>query len=272
MKTEEVGLTKLAEMIYNYCGIDYRKDISALESKIKDRLNALGVSAWEYCGYLKIEPNEWDALVELITVNETYFFREENALEEFQKEVLPQYVKRTPENPLLIWSAACSTGEEPYTLGMLVEQSGLFSRGAVKIIATDINKKALHKAKSGLYKKKSMSFRRMPPEFYDRFFIEFGDYYKVKESIMEMVEFKHMNLLDDKMREKMGKVDIIFCRNVLIYFDDAAIKKIIDAFYNILNPGGYLFLGHAESITHLKTGFKAIYTPSTFYYKKGEKI
>ncbi|MCM8901522.1 protein-glutamate O-methyltransferase CheR [Caldicoprobacter algeriensis] len=259
-------------MIYSYCGIDYRRDISALGSKIKERLNALGLSSWEYCGYLKVEPNEWDALIELITVNETYFFREENSLEEFQKVILPQYVGHTPQNPLLIWSAACSTGEEPYTIGILVQQSGLFSRGAVKIIATDINKKALYKARSGLYKKKSLSFRRMPPEFYDKFFIEFENYYKVKESIMEMVEFKHMNLLDDKLREKMGKVDIIFCRNVLIYFDDVAIKKIIDAFYDILNPGGYLFLGHAESIIHLKTGFKVIYTPSTFYYRKGEKV
>lgn len=259
-------------MIYNYCGIDYRKDISALRSKIKERLNALGLSSWEYCGYLKVEPNEWDALIELITVNETYFFREENSLEEFQKVILPQYVGRTSQNPLLIWSAACSTGEEPYTIGILVEQSGLFNRGAVKIIATDINKKALHKAKSGLYKKKSLSFRRMPLELCDKFFVGYGEYYKVKDSIMEMVEFRHINLLDNKLKEKMGKVDIIFCRNVLIYFDDAAIKKIIDAFYDILNSGGYLFLGHAESITHLKTGFKVIYTPSTFYYKKGEKI
>lgn len=271
MKTDKIGFTILADMIYDYCGIDYRKDPISLQFKITSNLKELGLSPWEYCGYLKMEPKEWDKLIELITVNETYFFREENLLNEFQQIVLPQFTDRTPENPLRIWSAACSTGEEPYTIGMLVEESNLFKPGTVHIIATDINKKVLTKAKSGMYKNKSLSFRRMPEGAYNKFFVELEDNYKVKDSIMKMVNFRYMNLLGNDIRDHIEKVDIIFCRNVLIYFDMDAIKKIISTFYNTLNPGGYLFLGHAETITGMHTGFETILTSSVYYYRKGGK-
>lgn len=271
MTSDRIALIELADMIYDYCGFDYRKNLSLLKSKIVERLMELGLSFWEYCGYLKMESKEWDVLIELITVNETYFFREENLLEEFQKIILPQYADRTPENPLRIWSAACSTGEEPYTIGMLVEESSLFKPGAVQIIATDINKKVLNKAKRGLYKKKSLSFRRMPVGAYDKFFIELEEDYEVKDSIKEMVDFRYINLLDNNIIDKIEKSDIIFCRNVLIYFDTNAIQKIVNAFYDILKPGGYLLLGHAETITGMHTGFETIHTPSVYYYKKGEK-
>ncbi len=269
MIADEFALMELAGIIYDYCGIDYRKNLLSLKSKIKERLNVLGLSPWEYCGYLRMEPKEWDVLIELITVNETYFFREENILEEFRKAILPKYTECTPENPLRIWSAACSTGEEPYTIGMLVEDSGLFRPGTVKIIATDINKKALNKAKSGLYKKNSLSFRRTPDWAYSKFFVELGEDYRVKDSIIEMVDFRHVNLLDNDIINKIEKSDIVFCRNVLIYFDNNAIRKIVNAIYDILKPGGYLFLGHAETITGLHTGFEVIYTPSVYYYRKG---
>ncbi|EGD52004.1 MCP methyltransferase, CheR-type [Thermoanaerobacter ethanolicus JW 200] len=271
MFADTIGISQLAELINSYCGIDYKKDLPALQSKVSRRLKELGLSYWEYCGYLNMEPNEWDTLIELITVNETYFFREENFLEEFRKVILPQYVGRTSQNPLRIWSAACSTGEEPYTIGMLVEESGLFQPGEVQIIASDINKKVLEKAKSGVYKKKSFSFRRMPEGAYEKFFIELDDAYKVKDSIRNMVDFRYINLLDNDVADQIGKVDIIICKNVLIYFDNNTIKKVINTFYDILKMGGYLFLGHAETITGMNSGFEAIYTPSIFYYKKGGK-
>lgn len=271
MEADKIGFAILADMIYHYCGIDYRKDPLSLQSKLSFKLKELGLSPWEYCGYLRMEPKEWENLIELITVNETYFFREENLLNEFQKNILPQFTGRTSENVLRIWSAACSTGEEPYTIGMLVKESGLFEPGAVQIIATDINKKVLNKAKKGIYKKQSLSFRRMPIDAYNKFFSEQGENYKVKSSVREMVNFKYINLLDDNIKNEIKKVDIIFCRNVLIYFDMDAIKKLIDAFYDILNPGGYLLLGHAETITGLHTGFQTIHTSSAYYYRKGGK-
>ncbi|HOM03010.1 MAG TPA: protein-glutamate O-methyltransferase CheR [Acetivibrio sp.] len=265
------GLVQLAELIYEYCGIDFFKNLSSLESKISERLKELGLSCWEYGGYLRVEPKEWDTLVDLITVNETYFFREESLLEEFRRVILPQYKDRTPDNPLRIWSSACSTGEEPYTLAILCEETGLFEAGAVEIIASDIDRKVLEKARRGLYNKKSFSFRTMPKEILDKHFISFGDEYKVKDSIRSMIDFRCLNLLDKNIPEQVGEVDIVFCRNVLIYFDTKAIKKVINSLYKVLRGGGYLLLGHAETITGMNTGFETIYAPSTFYYRKGEK-
>lgn len=263
-------MIQLAELIYEYCGIDFLKNLSSLENKISERLKELGLTCWEYGGYLRVEPKEWDTLIELITVNETYFFREENLMEEFQKVILPQYKDRTPNNPLRIWCCACSSGEEPYTLAILSEETGLFEAGAVKIIASDINKKVLEKAKRGGYNKKSFSFRTMPKEILDKYFISFEEEYKVKDSIRNMVDFRCLNLLDDNITERIGKVDIILCRNVLIYFDKKTINKVIGTLYSALTTGGYLLLGHAETITGMDTGFETIYAPSTFYYRKGE--
>lgn len=152
---------------------------------------------------------------------------------------------------------------------MLVEESRLFKFGTAKIIATDINKKVLNRAKNGIYKKESLSFRRMPKEAYEKFFISLEGNYKVKDSIRNMIDFRYINLMDNDIKSKIEKVDIIFCRNVLIYFDAVAIQKIINVFYEVLNPGGYLFLGHAETITGMHTGFETIFTPSVYYYRKG---
>jgi len=265
------GLIQLAELIYERSGIDFFKNLSSLEAKISERLKELGLSCWEYGGYLRVEPKEWDRLIELITVNETYFFREENLLKEFQKVILPQYKDRTPDNPLRIWCSACSSGEEPYTLAILIEETGMFEAGSIEIIASDINKKVLEKAKQGLYNKKSFSFRTMPKEILDKYFISLDEEYKVRDSIRLMVDFRYLNLLDENIEEKVGKVDIIFCRNVLIYFDTKAINKVINSLYNVLKAEGYLLLGHAETITGMNTGFETIYAPSTFYYRKGEK-
>lgn len=264
------GLIQLADIIYEKCGIDFSKNLSSLEYKISERLKGLGISCWEYGGYLRVEPKEWDILIELITVNETYFFREENLLEEFQKVILPKYKDRTPDNPLRIWCAACSSGEEPYTLGMLIEETKLFQAGAVKIIASDINKKVLKKAKNALYNKKSFSFRKMPQGAIKKYFVELEEEYKVKDSIRSMVDFRNMNLLGGNIWNKIESCDVILCRNVFIYFDDKAIQQVVDSFYSIVNAGGYLFLGHSESLTQYKHEFEAIYTDNTFYYKKGE--
>lgn len=265
-----MALQHLAEYIYEFCGIDYLKNLSSLESKISGRIGELNLSLWEYCGYVKIEEKEKDILVELITVNETYFFREENLLNELQTKIFPQYKDRPSYNPLRIWCAACSSGEEPYTLAMLIKETNLFREGSVEIIASDINKKVLEKAQNGLYNKKSLSFRKMPEGMLEKYFDELEEEYKVKDEVRELVKFKHLNMFNKNIVNEIGNVDIILCRNVLIYFDLESIKKVAASFYEIVNQMGYLFLGHAETILSINPGFETIYTPSIFYYKKGE--
>ncbi|QGG48614.1 CheR family methyltransferase [Heliorestis convoluta] len=267
---DQIGLAHLSKMIYEHCGIDYRKQEATLSSKIASRLRELGLTSSEYATYLKTKDTEWDKLIELITVNETYFFREDKVLEEFQK-LLLQYQNRSVHQPLRIWSAACSSGEEPYTLAMLIKEKALFPPGAVQIIASDINPKILQKAKSGLYHKKSLSFRKMPDTMLRKYFLPQEEEYQIINEVKEMIEFRRLNLFDPYLVGKMEKIDILFCRNVLIYFDGKAIQKIVNSFADIMKPGGYLFLGHAETITGTSRAFETIYQSSVFYYRrKGE--
>ncbi|NOV80111.1 chemotaxis methyl-accepting protein methylase [Clostridium saccharobutylicum] len=128
----------------------------------------------------------------------------------------------------------------------------------------------MDKAEKGMYNSKSLSFRKMPYGMLDKYFDLIGDDYKVKDEIREIVKFKNLNMFDNNIEHKIGMADIILCRNVLIYFDTEFIKKAALSFYNILNENGYLFLGHAETVTSVNPGFDTIYTPSIFYYKKGE--
>ncbi len=261
-----MALRQLGQLIYDHCGLNYLQNLSSLESKIAKRTNELGMSIWEYTRHLEQNPAEWDIAVELLTINETYFCREENQLEVFQSMILPQL---TSKNPIRIWSAACSTGEEPYTLAMMVAETGFIPLDAVEILATDINKKVLQTAQQGWYAKRSLSFRRMPEHLLNKYFVERDEGYQVIDSIRSRVQFRSFNLLDLDDMEKLGEFDVIFCRNVLIYFDRIAIQKVVSRFFDRLAPEGALFLGHAESITGMNTGFETVHTEKSFYYRKG---
>jgi chemotaxis protein methyltransferase CheR len=265
---QDNGLLKLSQMIYDYCGLRYTDRLDILNDKLSKRLNELGLTPWEYCSYLKPTSQEWDVLVEILTINETYFYREENQLNECSKAILPQLKEKNQGRPLRIWSAACSTGEEPYTLAMLIHESGDFLPGAVKIIATDINKKVLEKAEKGWYHQGSFAFRRIPENLLKKYFLHENNGYQVQPSIQKMVQFESLNLLDESKMNGIGEVDVVFCRNVLIYFDQETTKRILRSLYRLLTPGGYLFLGHAESITDATLGFKKVDSDKTFYYRK----
>lgn len=261
MNEQSFALKYLAQIVYDYCGLNFRENLSSLQSKISNRLMELDLSVWRYSKYLEEVANEWDVLIELLTINETYFFREEQQLLEYRK------IISSLNRPIKVWSAACSTGEEPYTLAMLATDLG----ANVDIIATDINTHVLDHAKKAQYKKKSLSFRRTTELDLNDYFDETNDFYCVKELIKNKVSFGKLNLLNDQDVRSIGMVDIIFCRNVLIYFDKYKIEQTIHALYNQLRPDGYLFLGHSESIRDIAVNLKTIQTPSTFYYQKARR-
>jgi chemotaxis protein methyltransferase CheR len=265
---KDKGLEKLTQIIYDFCGLCYSDRLSILNEKISRRVGELGFSYSEYCGYLDVQPLEWDVLIELLTINETYFYREENQLNECCSYVLPLLRAQVRDRPLRIWSAACSTGEEPYTLAMLIQDSGLFPPGSVEIIATDINKKVLQKAEKGWYHNGSFAFRRIPKNLLGKFFSEEAGGYQIKALIKKMVKFQHLNLLNEDKIAQIGVVDVIFCRNVLIYFDQETTRRVIRSLHKNLATGGYLFLGHAESVTDMTLGFKKVDSDMTFYYRK----
>ncbi len=265
---QDIGLVRLSQIIYDYCGLSYADRIPNLVQKIGKRVDELGLSYQEYCDYLKKSILEWDIIVELLTINETYFYREENQLIECCSIVLPKLREKIGDRPLRIWSAACSTGEEPYTLAMMIQESGKFLPGTIEIIATDINKKVLQKAETGWYHSGSFAFRRIPEKLLKKYFLNEDDGYQINPSIRKMVQFQQLNLLNNFQLGLIGKVDVIFCRNVLIYFDQVTTKQVIRNLHQNLAPGGYLFLGHAESITDMNLGFKKVDSDKTFYYRK----
>ncbi|WP_147535387.1 CheR family methyltransferase [Bacillus marasmi] len=264
---EDKGLQTLSQLIKDYCGLRYADRLSTLKEKISEHVSRLGLSYWEYCRYLEETPGEWDALVDLLTINETYFYREENQLNHCCYDILPT-MKKYIHRPLRIWCAACSTGEEPYTIAMLLHETGLFLPGAVEIIATDIDKKVLEKAQKGWYNKAAFSFRRIPAHLLEKYFSDVDGGYQINYSIKRMVKFKQLNLLDQKKAAEIGEVDVIFCRNVLIYFDHDTTTQVINSLTQNLIHGGYLFLGHAESITEGNLGMNKINSDKSIYYRK----
>jgi chemotaxis protein methyltransferase CheR len=261
---QDPSLWRLASLIYERCGIDYRDNMFSFAVKAGTRMKALGMTCYQYLGYVEHQPDEWDALIEAITINETYFFREEQQLEELVRVVLPALEGR---EEIRIWSAACSTGEEPYTLAMTILESGLVPLSRVHIYATDINRKVLQIAEQGFYPKHSMCFRRTPEPMKQRYFDAVPGGYRIKEEIRERVHFLQWNLIQDAA-DVLPVMDIIFCRNVLIYFDAQTIQEVISNLSGRLADGGYLFLGHAETITGMTNEFQTINAPATFYYRK----
>lgn len=224
-----------------------------------DALNVETVS--EYIRILRFsDPNnsEFQKLTDLLTINETYFFRDFPQLQAFGEHCLPEVAAKKAaagDRTLRIWSAGCSTGEEPYTLALiLLEMLDDAEKWKIFISAGDIDLTALEKAGKGLYGTRSL--RDVPPEYLHRYFHETeGEFYNISEKIKKMVEFEHINLSEkEEIRKKRG-FDFIFCRNVLIYFDDMSRKRLVDQFYVALNPGGYIFLGSSESIGRISTAF-----------------
>jgi chemotaxis protein methyltransferase CheR len=210
---------------------------------------------------------ELTSIVDILTVNETYFFREKNQLRTFSEELLPELLETKKDTKKLrIWSAGCSTGEEPYTIAMLILETGSFHDWTIEILGSDINQRVLHVARSGVYRKNS--FRATDQFFINRYFIEQNGLFKIADNVKQYVNFNLLNLLDPYKVKLVGKMDVIFCRNVLIYFDLLSRKKVIDSFSERLSEGGYLLLGHAESLMNISTAFTLKHFQYDMLYQK----
>jgi chemotaxis protein methyltransferase CheR len=203
-------------------------------------------------------------LASVLSNNETYFFRERAQLEVLASDVLGEALKSG--GGLRVWSSACSTGEEPYTIAMMLMETKRITPASVTIRATDLSPRALDKAKTAYYRE--LSFRATPPEVVQKYFRPFEDGFFISDEIKRLVEFSRLNLLDERSVAGMGLNDAIFCRNVLIYFDKPTQKRVVEAFARALRPGGYLFLGHAESIMRLTELYEPAITPKAIYYRR----
>jgi len=209
-------------------------------------------------------------MISHLTNNETYFFREAPQLQVFADPILKALKERKAaagERTLRVLSAGCSTGEEVHTLAMIIHDSGQFFWGwDVQVFGMDVDAAALEKARRGLYFHNS--FRSLNPALMDRHFVGEGTGAQVREAIRRLVRLRQGNLLDPASYEGLRPLDAVFCRNVLIYFSDAAILKVVRLFHEALAPGGYLFLGHAESLSRITDLFTPIRFQGAIVYQK----
>jgi chemotaxis protein methyltransferase CheR len=274
MSDEEFLL--LRDCVYSHCGIFFDNDSKyLLEKRLARRLTALNLPSFrDYYHYLKYnrkKDQELMDIMDILTTNETYFFRESFQLKAFTEEVIPELIRRksaTGNRSLRIWSAGCSTGEEAYTIAMLLHGTMDLRGWKIEIIGTDISQRVLQHARRAVYGKSA--FRATDEKYVKRFFIEQDDGLKVCDEIRDLVTISHLNLFDVNRMVMLGKMDLIFCRNVIIYFDLAAKKRVIESFFTTLYEGGYLLLGHSESLMNVTTQFTLRHFKNDMIYQKPE--
>lgn len=272
MSDEEFRL--LRDFIYKHCGLNFSEQSKyLLEKRLNKRLQQHALKNFkDYYYLLRYSPQKDQELTEaidLLTTNETYFFREDFQLRTFVNEILPELRARkekAKDRRLRIWSAGCSSGEEPYTLAMLLHDQPGLSDWQVEIVGTDISQRVLQMARKGVYG--SASFRCTDSSYLKRFFSEIDGKYKIDDRIKRMVTVSHLNLLDTSRVAMLGMMDVVFCRNVIIYFDQQAKKRVVDSFYQRLHPEGFLLLGHSESLMNLSTSYTLRHFTDDMVYQK----
>ncbi len=277
LKLSDAKFLEIRDLIYERSGIFFPEGkLYLVESRLGRRVKELGMTSFEeYVMYLKGMINKNDELKKiynLITINETYFFRYGKQLDAFIQKLLPEVIKKKEaegKKTLKIWSSASSSGEELYTIAMLLkENQGIKLKGwKIELIGTDISQKILDDAKNAVYGKNS--FRGSMNEYYKSKYFELKDgKYAVKNPLKDNISFEYLNLNEIRSIRKMRGIDFLFCRNVLIYFDLAMKKKVVRSFYDVINHGGHLFLGEAESLHGISSAFKVVHFPGAFVYWK----
>lgn len=239
---------------------------AVLTQRIRARLTERNVpTAQEYFQTLTSNREELKLFLDAITTNLTWFFRNQPHFEALEKFVLPELCKEKKlkeDFTLRIWSAGCATGEEPYTIAILMMEK-LAPPWKTEIIASDLSLKCLMTAKEGFFEKARVS--NVPPEYLKKYFNEKANGYHVKEFLKERIKFDYHNL---KNVSPWRNFDIVFCRNVIIYFDEAVQREVVNHFYNSMNSKSFLYIGHSESLLNMNTRFEFVKTEWTTLYRK----
>jgi len=256
-------LAKISDYIKNTYGVNLAAKSTLIEGRLGFYIGEKGFTSYgDYFEFAKNDPTgeEMSNLINRLTTNHTFFMRENDHFEYFNGTVLP-WIETLPDgNDLRIWSAGCASGEEPYGLSIyILERFSKFgstnNNVDTTILASDISEKALASASEGIYSRENLS--ALPPEWLSKYFTSLaGDSFQVKPILRSNVAYKKINLLEPICARK--PFHAIFCRNVMIYFDAETRRSLINNFYNVLAPGGYLFIGHSESLTNFSKNFRYI--------------
>lgn len=264
------------QFIYDLTGIYFQDNKKyLLESRLLKRINHLKLDSFEkYLEYLKFNPlkeNEKKYLYEVITINETFFFRNQPQLDALVSSIIPELLDsktKLNKNKIRIWSAASSSGEEAYSTAMILTEliKPKYPHLTFEIVGTDINFQVVETAKKAVYKE--YAIRNTPPYYLKKYFKQNGTTWELDPKIKQMVNFKILNLFDDSAMRAMNNFDVIFCANVLIYFDAKSKIKVVSRLYDSLIKGGYLFIGYSETLHGISKAFKLVSYPKTIGYNK----
>jgi chemotaxis protein methyltransferase CheR len=275
-KLSDETFIMLRDFIYSKTGIFYQeKKKYLIEGRLAKRLQILKLSRFEeYLYLLKFGPNkesEFEFLCNTITINETFFFRNEPQIEAFRQKIGKEIIdakKSSNNRKLRIWSAACSSGEEPYTIAMLYLEyfKPRYPDLQIEIIGTDINTAVLELARKAEYNQ--YSIRGMAELYLKKYFQSSNGIYRLNSEVKDLVRFEYLNLIDHEKMRTMTHFDVIFCANVLIYFDEKSKIQVVGDLFDSLNRGGFLFIGFSEMLHRISTAFKLVSIPKTTAYKK----
>ncbi len=264
-------LERFCEYLYRRTGMTFNESKRYyIDRRVLERMEATGETTFAgYFARLRSHPTELQAVTNAFTVNETYFYREAHQLECLSQSLLPEVVQaKGAGDKIRIWSVPCSTGEEPYSVAIwLLEQWRMVDAYNVEIVGSDIDTKALIEAEEGRFGERALS--RMPPDLVDRYFEPArSDSRRIIQDLRESVLFTPVNVIDRTSALAQGRFEIIFCRNMLIYFDEAARRTTAENLYECLQPGGFLCLGHTESMTRIDDRYEVRRFPGAVVYQR----
>ena len=256
LRTEEIR--RLCQFLHRRTGMIFGESKRYyIERRVDDRMAATGMRTFNaYFAHVEADGGEVEQLINIFTVNETYFYREDHQLRCLTSSLLPEVVRgRKPGDLVRIWSVPCSTGEEPYSIAIwLLENWPMVDAYHIEIVGSDIDTQVLLDAQAGNYSERALS--RLPADVIGRYFEAARDgERRLIRDLRESVKFTSANLVDPASVAAQGEFDIVFCRNVLIYFNDSSRLLAVNNLYDSLHPGGYICLGHTESMTRISKRF-----------------
>jgi chemotaxis protein methyltransferase CheR len=268
----ESAFTLLRDLIAQRIGVHFGDDKrDLLADKLSDLLAARGMTSYlDYYYLLRYDADaerHWAELMDRLAVPETYFWRQPEQILALAQAVAPRHFARRAAAPLRIWSAACCTGEEPISIAIALAEAGLLHRRPIEIVASDGSEAMVARARRGLYGPRS--FRSLPAELREKYFRPEGAGWRVDPSVHGTIRWTTANLVEPADVRPLAAADVIFCRNVLIYFSDETITRVARLFADGLPDDGHLFLGASESLTRLATDFELAEIAGAFVYVKG---
>lgn len=270
----KIDFKKIGEFIYRKSGIFLEEDkhYEKIAKYVDRRAAELEVENFrKYFFVLRFEDKdgiEFQELMNAVTVNETYFFREKDQFEVLANKILPELHETLPASrPIRVLSSPCSSGEEPYSMILhIVEEGDIVEKRDIEVVGIDIDSTVIEKAKKAKYSDRSV--HAIPKGILAKWFNKKSLGYELGDDLQGSVDFQVANVFDKEQMRKLGKFDVIFSRNMLIYFDDASKKEVAMTFYDMLNPGGYVLLGHAEYMSRIVSVFKAKKIDNCLIYQK----